>query len=122
MEEIEVGEYIRTKEKGVIGKVIKINYGMETDCEEKVLTVYCLDCNRWTIREQIKNHSKEIIDLVEAGDYVNGIEVLDIYKPRDLWEPIELRINDKHINFLIKDDIKSIVTKEMYKNIEYRLE
>ena len=102
MEEIEVGEYIRTKEKGVIGKVIKINYGMETDCEEKVLTVYCLDCNRWTIREQIKNHSKEIIDLVEAGDYVNGSKLISI----DYAEDEEGNCDKFHYYYKFEDDEK----------------
>lgn len=116
MEEIKVGEYVRVA--GEIRKIIGYKVG------EYIEIYHDRGSASYWSKEGITElkHSKNIIDLIEVGDYVNGIEVLDIYKPRDLWEPIELRINDKHINFLIKDDIKSIVTKEMYKNIEYRLE
>ena len=52
--------------------------------------------------------------MIEVGDYVNGIEVLDIYKPRDLWEPIEIRGDSRCMNFILAEDIKTILTKEMY--------
>lgn len=70
----------------------------------------------------IVKHSKNIIDLIEVGDYVNGLEVLDIYIPSDLWDTIEIRVNDKYTNFITPEDIKSIVTKEQFKLCEYRLE
>ena len=60
----------------------------------------------------IVNHSKNIIDLIEVGDYVNGEKVSEITKNY---------ITVGRITYGIKDlkGIKSIVTKEQYKSVEY---
>lgn len=101
MEEIEVNEYVRT-DKGYIFKV---------DEEKTTLQVInFLDVEYG----KIVKHGKQLIDLIEVGDYVNGREVLDIYKPRDLWEPIEIRVNSRYTNFILAEDIKTILTKEQY--------
>ena len=42
------------------------------------------------------------------------MEVLDIHKPRDLWEPIEMRVDSRYTNFILAEDIKTILTKESY--------
>ena len=64
--------------------------------------------------DKIVKHSKQLIDLIEIGDIVNGMEVLDIHKPRDLWEPIEIRVDSRYTNFILAEDIKTILTKESY--------
>lgn len=98
---IEVNNYVRT-DKGYIFKV---------DEEKKNLQIAnFLDVE---YGKMIK-HSKQLIDLIEIGDYVNGMEVLDIYKPRDLWEPIEIRVDSRYTNFILAEDIKIILTKESY--------
>lgn len=63
--EIEVGEYIRTK-NGKIDKVINNNCYMPQyiECEKSLL-----------YKEDIVNHSKNLIDLIEEGDFVNGYPV-----------------------------------------------
>ncbi len=108
-DKIEVGEWVRNRE-GKIDKVINTDYYMNQyiECEKLLI-----------LRKSIVKHSKNKIDLVEVGDYVNGAEVLDIYKPRELWEQIEIRVNDKYTNFIISDDIKTIVTHEQFKEREY---
>lgn len=74
--------------------------------------------------KSIEKHSKNIIDLIEVGDYVNGYRVvnvineepcpsgkcvdIDSYRPSEectIWE----------------EDIKSIVTKEQIAGIEYKI-
>lgn len=98
---IEVNEYVRT-DKGYIFKV---------DEEKKNLQIAnFLDVE---YGKMIK-HSKQLIDLIEVGDIVNRMEVLDIYKPRDLWEPIEIRVDSRYTNFILAEDIKTILTKEQY--------
>lgn len=101
---IEVNEYVRTK-NGKIDKVINSNFYMSiyVECEKGLYLI-----------ENIVKHSKQLIDLIEAGDYVNGMEVLDIHKPRDLWEPIEIRVDSRYTNFILAEDIKTILTKERY--------
>ena len=62
---IEVGEYVRTK-SGKIDKVINNNYYMPQyiECEKGIVD-----------KENIVKHSKNIIDLIEVGDHVNGYPV-----------------------------------------------
>ena len=59
--EIEVGEYVRTN-KGIISK---INSGVDIDMVEFENAI---------IGDVVK-HSKNIIDLIEVGDIVNGCKV-----------------------------------------------
>lgn len=49
------------------------------------------------------------------------MEVLDVYKPRDLWEPVEIRVNSRYTNFILVNDIKTILTKEMYARYCYEV-
>ena len=42
------------------------------------------------------------------------MEVLDTYKARDLWEPIEIRVDSRYTNFILAEDIQTILTKEQY--------
>lgn len=111
---IEIGEYVRTKEKGYIGRILSIdedNEWIETTLEKE----YTHHIDEFKIKPKI-------IDLIEVGDYVNGCEVLDIHIPRDIWDPVEIRINSRYANFLLADEIKTIVTKEQMASIEYRVE
>ena len=111
---MKVGDYVRTK-NGNIYKIAKLGYNNETfwsDTDEGWFTIY--------------KSSPNIIDLIEEGDYVNGSEVHTIF------EPCEYR-NEKEILCIgiggfegelcfLNEDIKSIVTKEMFANAEYRVE
>ena len=123
---LEIGEYFRTKD-GCIGRITEdfgkdpcfrnINY-YRTDILYTMPGCYA----SYNIYEDmIVKHSKNIIDLIEVGDYVNGSEVLDKHIPRDVWEPIELRINDRYTSFLINEDIKTILTKEQYEANIYKI-
>ena len=118
--EIEVNEYARTKE-GFIYKIengeefyedsVDVGMGIIPDVDGIWIDRECLD---YIDKRDIVKHSKQLIDLIEVGDYVNGMEVLDIYKPRDLWEPIEIRGDSRYTNFILAEDIKTILTKEIY--------
>lgn len=115
---MKVGEYVRT-DKGLIGKVIK---------KEEYDTHFILEykgqyCKRvlttsGTDSEIIKS-SPNIIDILEVGDYVNGLKVIQMYSPEGkytLW--IKLSDNTFIDN---SEEIKSIATKEQFKNIEYEV-
>lgn len=110
-DKIEVGEYVRTKD-GKIDKVINSNFYMSiyVECEKGFYLI-----------ESIVKHSKQLIDLIEKGDIVNGMAVLDIYKPRDLWEPIEIRVDSRYTNFILAEDIKTILTKEQFEANCYKV-
>ena len=126
---IEVGEYIRTTEDGIIGKVKRI----ELDEIDKSLKWYVFDKKRYDMniideiyinKPYIKSHSFNIIDLIEEGDYVNGNEIaLEAPNPDPLCDPI-YGYFDRYgelVGIIENEDIKSIVTKEQFKNIEYEV-
>ena len=109
-DKIEVGEYVRTN-KGVIGELISeiLSYPEPSEWILKVNNnkMVIIECNDYPVKQ-----SKQLIDLIECGDFVNGMEVLDIHIPRDIWEPIEIRVDSRYINFILAKDIKTILTKE----------
>ena len=111
---IEVEEYVRSK-IGSIGKVTKIE-------EDKFLYE-----NRTLITwvGNVIKHSKNIIDLIEVGDYVNGYKVIsiDTNAPNDCKECIELdRNNTYEYQWISRNEIKTILTKEQYKANCYTVE
>lgn len=113
VDEIKVGDCIRTND-GQIGKLIRI----ERDDIDTSLKWYVFNDNkneRYVNKPYITNHSKNIIDLIEAEDYINGNRV---YKVTSnciycIGKAIQ---NKSNIN------IKTILTKEQYERNCYRLE
>ena len=139
MEEIKLGEYVRTK-NGVIFKItggnvdnydIGISYyelGYFEDCYYSDLDMFNYNDNGNLIREITKKHSFNIIDLIEEGDYVNGKQIIKI---------LNIKVHDAETKLLIYDDkllgkglyrgafkeneIKSIVSHEMFEGIKYEV-
>lgn len=117
--DIEVGEYIRNKD-GYIGKVERIIY----DEIEKNYYISCKksDVMASTYRENIVNHSFNILDLIELDDFV-------VLFDKELPAEYVYQIYEKNGNYLINsyedvmsEDVKSIFTHEQLNEIEYRLE
>lgn len=83
---LEVGMYVRGKYynyRGKIGKIIK-NYNNDleiayTDGILKTTTNSFIDDN-FDIDGRQYVASFNIIDLIKKGDYVNGVEVIEIYE------------------------------------------
>ena len=121
---IEVAEYIRTKD-GIIGKVLEDEDIVEDEVyiDTTFLNDYADETN-FVKSEDIKSHSFNIIDLIEEGDYVNGNEIaLEAPNPDPLCDPI-YGYFDRYgelVGIIKNEDIKSIVTKEQFKAIEYEV-
>ena len=114
MEHIEINEYVRTKD-GIIGKVFEEDdIGDKGVCIDNSFFDDYAEITDFVYYENILKHSMLISEVVEVGDIVNGMEVLDIHKPRDLWEPIEIRVDSRYTNFILAEDIQTILTKESY--------
>lgn len=110
---LEVGQYIRTKD-GIIAK-----------CTEIKINRYMFDriilengyYNDWEFidipkeKSLIKKASNNIIDLIEVGDYVNGEKVYQ--------ENGHLFVGNWWIE---NKNIKSIVTKEMFESMQYKVD
>lgn len=120
---IQVGEYIRTYD-GIIGKILEDEDIAENGVyiDTTFLDDY-VDETNFVKYEDIKKHSFNIIDLIEEGDYVNGVYIEGIgirgYNDKYL-ETLELDGEYKYIN-IFPSEIHSIVTKEQFKSVEYEV-
>ena len=77
-----------------------------------------LDNGLWTILEYIVKHSKQLIDLIEVGDYVNGREVKHIAMFEGFPDyPKLIFVDETHLipdDTCENDEIQTILTKESY--------
>ncbi len=124
---IEVGEYVRTK-NGIIDRIKTINrYGTVTkydDKEDKISIAinYYINSGLEVNKDDIVKHSKNIIDLIELGDYVNGNEVLDKYLFNGEKPVLETTGDETNAKCVCEGDIRTILTKELYKANCYTVE
>ena len=104
---IEIGEYIRTPYHK-IEKIKKIKQEDGWICVTTDKNAYELE---WLKTNKVK-HSKNIIDLVESGDYVNGIPIEDI---EEIDNKKVFYSNGEMIAWTNRDKgIETILTKEQY--------
>ena len=114
-DKIEVGEYVRTKD-GKIDKVEKFSAGLCIWYCENGMNIDECNCIG-THLEDIVKHSKQLIDLIKVGDFVNGYRVIsvDYDVTNDTTECIELDLNSNYqYNFISIRQIQTILTKEQY--------
>lgn len=122
---IEIGEYVRTI-NGTIFKIIdgnSDNYDIDFSyfklefLEDEWFEDNRYNDNGYFFNERnIVKHSKNIIDLIEVGDYVNGKKVL-----QKIGKFLEVSSCDIGNNRIYDYMIKSIVTKEQFNNMEYKI-
>lgn len=119
MDDISVGEYIRTKD-GIIDKVI-IEYNGKcnnSNCSEKHISCRY---NYYNEKDVVK-HSKQLIDLIEVGDYVNGILVTGKEGTLLYTEIKGIDGSGYHIPISqYGDNIENIVTKECFASVSYEV-
>lgn len=111
---MKVGDYVRTKSGG-IGKTIEIDNNAScshiiTDNETFGLGWDGEQVN-WDFITEIVKSSPNIKCLIQEDDYINGEKVTNINGI----------LYVKNIGALEEINIKSIVTKEQFKDIEYRI-
>lgn len=124
MDELKVGEYGRTN----FGKIIKFAW---YEKEKEILNdkaVILVDKMRTTTDcfyyfekgECIVKHSKNIIDLIEVGDYVNGekIEQITTDSGYKKYYTTGFGVYDEYDNESV---IHSILTKEQYEANCYKV-
>lgn len=118
MEEIKANEILRTAD----GKLYKIVSATKDD-------FLCLEMRENSTRVEllsdlnpIVKHSPNIIDLIEEGDYVNGVEVVDLDDGIHLKFANNVSFVDVGISTYMDghvEGIKSIVTKEQFNQMKY---
>lgn len=133
--ELEVGMYVRGKYyqyRGKIGKIIKnYNNDLEIAYKDGILktNVGSFIDDNYDINGKQYKASYNIIDMLEIGDYVNGSEVLgfenEYIEEDDKYVPFGVITKNCYLDnnkcWLTEKDIKSIVTKEQFKKIEYKV-
>ena len=119
---MKVGDYVKYKYEDCI-YIGKIKFISEVMGFEETLQFDVDNCIEEILKEEIIKSSPNIIDLIEVGDYVNGVRV-DFTNIDN-----KLSYEDKCIGFydgdgditLFENDIKSIVTKEQFSQMEYKV-
>ena len=117
---LEVGMYVRHKQL-LSSKYVKINKIKEIEEKENCLHIWLEDKDLITEKYLIKA-SHNIIDLIEVGDYVNGVEVIDKEFDNFNEEYLQCGVGDYVICTYEVKDIKSIVTHEQMEQIAYKLD
>lgn len=133
MSEIEIGEYVRTK-RGKIGKVCAYQDLTTYDDKGISVTFHSLDTDKGTIADiEVAKHNEKIVNLLECEDILKidiGFSYILFYISTITNDEIidgEKKIKRKDIgNFVITDGCFkgckfTIVTKEQFKNIEYKV-
>ena len=116
---MKVGDYVRT-DNGCICKILKYTDISDNDFYVNTDSPYDVIYKSWIVKS-----SPNIIDLIEEGDYVNGCYVLREHYTYIGEHFIELDTNDSWdwgIGNMPTKYIKSIVTKEQFSQMEYKVE
>lgn len=95
--DIKAEEYVRTN-RGYFYKIKKIR---KSDVSEEVYIVRAHgdNYNFYLRKDNIRKHSKNIIDLIEIEDIVNGYRILEI---------TDLKNSNKKVFTICKSDFKNI--------------
>ena len=108
---MKVGDYVRTK-RGLIARILKFNSTGSITCDRNIYwgvgnyNSKKVLCDLTQIIKSAEGTPKGLLSLIEVGDYVNGIL-------------ITIRMIDNIGMYF--NEIKSIVTKEQFESMEYRL-
>ena len=113
---LEVGMYVRHKTL-LSSKYVKINKIKEIEEKENCLHIW-LEDKDLIIEKYLIKASYNIIDILEVGDYVNGVEVINIDDEWITMSDIQLPILKSIANGMIK----SVVTHEQMEQMAYKVE
>lgn len=113
--ELKPNMYVRTQ-KGIF-RISHINIDFDDNDYRKV----CLTQNElvgFASVDEIKKlkPTNNIIDLIEVGDYVNGEKVEEIILDNKMS-----RIKTTECSTYFKEDIYSIVTREQFEQMQYKV-
>lgn len=117
--ELEVGQFVRFKDKRGIEYIRKI---VEIPEDNRYASLYLdkeANYSHGLSPKNVIKASYNIIDLIEVGDYVNGLPIQKINK--------YLFTNEKYLNLLgscsdwENEDIKSVITHEQMEQMAYKV-
>ena len=118
-DKLEPNMYVRTK--WGIAKYIHNLVTKETVyrvIDKKIIYDNVEDWEDCLLDNEILKASHNIIDILEIGDYVNGYYVEDVLKT---FVNVAVGSNYFQSPTIYEKDIKSIVTKEQFESMSYRI-
>ncbi len=125
-DKIEVGEYVRTNNKG-IKRIDRIDNNKTVNKYLYFTGIEDFEGKEYKIIKttEIVKHSKQLIDLIEVGDYVNGREVKHIAMFEGFPDyPKLIFVDETHLipgDTCENDEIQTILTKEQFEANCYKV-
>ena len=123
--ELKEGMYIRTKLNDFCNMVaIRKIEEIDEDDNKFWIDDYIIDgygdLQYKLSEEDVDKASDDITDLITKGDYVNGSPVCDIKQDENgkTW----IYTDSEYRYGYLKEEIKSVVTKEMFDSVKYEVE
>ena len=120
-DKLEVGMYVRIKWGNGLQTISQckniVNMG-DTQYAKEDFYIHTDHSGEVIYKTMIVKSSFDIIDILEVGDYVNGYYVEDVLKT---FVNVAVGSNYFQSPTIYEKDIKSIVTKEQFESMEYRL-
>lgn len=119
---MKVGDYVRT-DNGYVGKIIEIEYITPVNAENRYIYRLDMDTLQWFEESNFIKSSPNIIDLIEVGDYVNGMRVSEILKRGRKIKYIRFMADSDYECYteLKEEEIETILTKEQFENCMYKV-
>lgn len=120
--ELEVGMYVRFKDKRGNTYIRKI---IDIPKDNRYASIYIDKEANYTNHLSFKNvlkTSHNIIDLIEVGDYVNGVQVIDKEIDNLNEKYLQCGVGDYVICTYNSNEIEDVVTKEQFSAMEYKVE
>jgi hypothetical protein len=123
---LEEGIYVRTEE----GKIFKTDGDkLYLSNDKKIFYRLLTRIPHESVSYKVIKTSNNIIDLIEVGDYVNGEKVWEVIR-KDMYHfgngiiLKDEKDQDIYSNFRYSkfEDIKSIVTKEQFESMQYKVD
>ena len=109
---MKTGDYVRTKKFGIIRIKKIIKHDEKLELHDNKYHYYIYDIN------DIEGYSKNIVDLIKKGDYVNGSKVIDTNNYAE--NPINYFVNTREKTYYTSD-IKTILTKEQFELNQHKV-
>lgn len=125
---LEVGMYVITTDRKEIGKIIgfcECEMCKERGYYEPVINNPNMFITIYDKERKFHGYKfyKELVNLIEVGDYVNGKQVIKVSTDYifDYSEEIKIIYFSEEDYIYSSSDIKSIVTKEQFESMSYKV-
>ena len=126
--EIKVNDYVRTKHYGIF-KVLNVEKDGKTIFFKKAQGVDVVVADKYNKIEDeiIGEPNNNILKLVKIGDYINGSKVIKIQEVENYPDLLNVKIEKADFRYgvhetIFEKDVESIVTKEMFEQMEYKVD